>query len=170
MRAPSARCRALSGVFLSVPVGAWAIVSISDRPAGAASHLRELALMSAEAGRPHSARELRPAQPFNGTMPLAERSRTQETRCGCVGGPGLSSSQGVRFNPAGTAISGGFRGVTKFAIADLAAWTKTEIELWRVGAVACHWMTDWRRIRIVSAGEPCRIRPQVTLRSVGPRA
>jgi hypothetical protein len=28
-----------------------------------------------------------------------------------------------------------------------------DIELWRVGAVACLWMTDWRRIRIVSAGE-----------------
>jgi len=28
-----------------------------------------------------------------------------------------------------------------------------DVELWRVGAVACFWMTDWRRIRIVSAGE-----------------
>lgn len=28
-----------------------------------------------------------------------------------------------------------------------------EIELWRVGAVACFWMTDWRRIRTVSADE-----------------
>jgi hypothetical protein len=28
-----------------------------------------------------------------------------------------------------------------------------DIELWRIGRVACLWMTDWRRIRIVSAGE-----------------
>jgi hypothetical protein len=28
-----------------------------------------------------------------------------------------------------------------------------DIELWRVGTVACFWMTDWRRIRIVSVGE-----------------
>jgi hypothetical protein len=28
-----------------------------------------------------------------------------------------------------------------------------DIELWRVGAVACFWMRDWRRIRIVSSGE-----------------
>jgi hypothetical protein len=30
---------------------------------------------------------------------------------------------------------------------------KSHIELWRVGNVTCQWMADWRRIRIVSAGE-----------------
>jgi hypothetical protein len=30
---------------------------------------------------------------------------------------------------------------------------KADIELWRVGAVSCQWLGDWRRIRIVSAGE-----------------
>jgi hypothetical protein len=29
----------------------------------------------------------------------------------------------------------------------------TDIELWRIGNVACLWLADWRRIRIVSAGE-----------------
>jgi hypothetical protein len=30
---------------------------------------------------------------------------------------------------------------------------KADIELWRVGAVSCQWLSDWRRIRIVSGAE-----------------
>jgi hypothetical protein len=29
----------------------------------------------------------------------------------------------------------------------------SDIELWRIGNVACFWLADWRRIRIMSSGE-----------------
>jgi hypothetical protein len=61
-------------------------------------------------------------------------------------------SQRRRFNPVGTAISKGFR-ASRSLLLLTGNMDQIEIELWRVGAVACLWMTDWRRIRIVSADE-----------------
>jgi hypothetical protein len=61
-------------------------------------------------------------------------------------------SRGRPFTPEGTAFSEGFR-ASRSLLLLMGSMDQIDIELWRVGAVACFWMTDWRRIRIVSAGE-----------------
>jgi hypothetical protein len=50
------------------------------------------------------------------------------------------------------ADSQGFLCVTKFAVL-VRGMNEPHIELWRIGSVACLWLADWRRIRVVSAGE-----------------
>ena len=80
-------------------------------------------------------------------MPLADRSRTRRG----VDVPDCRVAE-ASLHTRSNADFQGFARVTEFALV-IRGMDQIDIELWRVGTVACFWMTDWRRIRIVSAGE-----------------